>query len=639
MPGLFEDAGFTAPVAPAAAIASGSIFKDAGFAVPKAGAPTWQDAEALETLGALDLAKAPEGPKKPGRGIKQALKDYIPHVAAAVRDTLAAPGNILASDKPSTSESVLSPAIGIAELVTGTKFPKVAAVRAAEKIGTNAQAVRRMVDAIGPENVLATTERMKSNPLLSVADVSDPVRTMTQGLIDPAQPKAHNTIVAAIKDRMQNATQATNDAYTAAMGPAPDVGRMVEGLKERARAAGREAIQPALANSKPVDVSPVVAAIDAKLKPGIQAMLDPGTKLPLSDLQQELLRFKHELMAPSGETLFDPMRLHRVQSDIGDRAFQLSQSASGKERLLGKELRGFNEQLIDQIDKAAGPVPVAPGHVRIGVQGGTKYVDVPEGRAGLEKLNDPDFIKNNAQSVDVGAYRAGRAKFKDAKDVSEAFESGFDTLKNRQGLKGALEDTPNALRSWMNNATPEEVVARRLGTRADIAQKIGGVKNGALAGETITRIEHNKDKLRILFGDAEANRLIRNMEDAHDQALTNAKLLANSKTAETLAGQKALEVPKVGGGNPLSLIVPAAAEMLGQGAGLPGVGFMASMAAKGGHMGLQKLSQINALSRNEAFARNALATGAAREETINALLSHPKVVRELKKSGNALTAP
>jgi hypothetical protein len=60
----------------------------------------------------------------------------------------------------------------------------------------------------------------------------------------------------------------------------------------------------------------------------------------------------------------------------------------GWTRDVGKGLRNVNEQLIDAIDEASG-----------------------------------------------GAYRPPRRKFKDAKDISEAFESGFDTLKNRFDLK------------------------------------------------------------------------------------------------------------------------------------------------------------------------------------------------------------
>jgi hypothetical protein len=124
-----------------------------------------------------------------------------------------------------------------------------------------------------------------------------------------------------------------------------------------------------------------------------------------------------------------------VQSDIGDQAYQLSQSINLKDKMPGSQLRGVNEKLIDQIDEATS-----------------------------------------------GAYRPARQKFKDAKDISAAFESGFDTLKNRSGVSG-FEDRPEALKAWMDEASPKEVVARRLGTRADIDQKINHIKNAVSAGK------------------------------------------------------------------------------------------------------------------------------------------------------------
>lgn len=596
MSSLLESAGFTLPDDPAppqsvqaarpvAASSDGSsMLEAAGFSLPG-------KSQTVQTQSILPPAK-PQG-----RGWPQAIHDYfLEELPKSILQTVEAPGALMTKNPyPEGSESwqffenskqaaIIPAAVGLAGLTEGTKIPKVGPAALAEKVAPSSQAVNKLVAAIGPENVPAAVERLQANPRLAVADVSDPVRTMTQGLVDPAQPKAQNVISDAVKNRLQGATQATNDAYTTAMGPSPDVVKMVEGLKERARAAGREAIQPALENAKLVDTSPVIEAIDAKLQPGVNPLLNPKSELPLSAEQEELARFKQQLVSGSGEQLFDAQRLHRVQSDIGDKAYQLSQSPDPKDRLLGGQLRGMNEKLIDQIDAATG-----------------------------------------------GAYRPARQKFKDAKDISAAFESGFDTLKNRQGLTGALEDTPDALRAWIKEATPEEIRARQLGTRADIAQKINGVKNGALAGETITRIEYNKDKLRALFGDNEANRLIRNMEDARDQAVTNTKLIANSKTAETLAGQKALAVPKVGGGNPLAYVSPVAAEILGEGYGLPGVGLAATLALKGAHMGIQKLGHMNALARNTEFAKAAMATGSARQLLMNRLISHPKVIRALRQ--------
>lgn len=459
----------------------------------------------------------------------------------------------------------------------------------AEAVAPSTKATNALVAAIGPENVPALVADMRANPRMTAADLSDNVRLRTQGLMAGGTPDVQDLIARTTRERTASLPGAVNSAYTEAMGPAPNVVQMVEGLKDRARKAGSEAIQPALANAKPVDVSPVIAAIDEKLKPGITAMLG-DTKLPLSNLEQELVRVKSRLTDGENQ-VFDPKKLHAIQSDIGDQAFQLSKSPDPKDRRMGSQLRDINEKLIDQIDVSSG-----------------------------------------------GAYRPARAKFKDAKDIHEAFDAGFDTLKNRPGVKG-LDDRPEAFREWMKDATPEEVVARRIGTRSDIDQKIRAAKNQALAGENITKIEYNQEKLRDLFGEKEANRLIRVMTDAQREAATNAAILHGSKTAETTKAAKDIEVRKIGGGNPLQYVAPVAAEMLGQGAGLPGVGFTASMAAKGIHLGAQYLGARHDIAKNFEFAKNALSTGPAREETINRILSHPDVVSELKKRSNALTAP
>jgi hypothetical protein len=476
-----------------------------------------------------------------------------------------------------------------AGVVANALLPVRGGTKAVEAVAPTTKAVDRLVDAIGPENVPEAVARLRQNPRLTVADVSDPARTMVQGLIDPAQPTVQNLVAQRVKERASSLPAAVNSAYTEAMGAAPDTVKMVEGLQKRATDAGKNIIEPALATAKPVDVTPVVQMIDKELKPGIQAIANAGTNFTPTPLQQSLAGLRNKLMDENGSMVVDPVKLHGIQSALRETAYQLSNSSSGAERLLGRDLYDFRNKLVDQIDEATG-----------------------------------------------GAYKPGLQKYRDAKQINEAFESGFDTLKNRSGVAG-LEDRPEAFREWMKNATPEEVVARRIGTRADIDQKIRGVKNQALAGESITRVEYNQEKLKALFGDAEASRLIRVMRDAQDEAATNAKLVAGSKTAETLAGQKALEVRKVQGGNPLQYAVPFMSEFLGSQYGVPGVG-AAMLGMKGAHLGAQKIGQLSDKARNVEFARNALATGAGRETTINALLSHPDVISELKKRSNALTS-
>lgn len=603
---IFAGSGYVrkqAAVAPAAPN-TGDIFSDSGY---QRNSATSHDA--LENSMAQGVNKSE--PAKPGRGIWQALKDYPAHVLGGVADTVKAPGTVMTANpypegseehqffEDSRSKAIETSAPQLAGLVSGSEFPKVGAATALEKVSPASRSVNALVDAVGPENVPAAVNRLQQNPRLTLADVSDPVRTMAQGLIDPAQPKAQNAIVEAVKQRAGSRLEAANTAFTEAMGPAPDVVKMVEGLKDRARAAGREAIQPALTNAKAVDVSPVIAAIDKEVQPGIAAM---KSGLPLSPRQEELWRLRNQIVnSDTGEQLVDPARLHEIQSRNGDLAYQYQKSPDGKTKNIGNGLRDVNEKLVDAIDEASG-----------------------------------------------GSYRPARAKFKDAKDISEAFESGFDTLKNRSGLNGALEDSPQAFKEWMRTATPEEIVSRRLGTRADIDQKINSVKNGALKGETITSIPYNQEKLRALFGDGEANRLIRVMKDSADEATTNAKLLMGAKTAETQAGQRALAVPKVEPfrlGSLTQALLPStlaevAGSYLGAPTGLTAVGLIGSGLVAGGiKAGAQSFRASNALARNAEFAKRALATGSTRQETLNALLSHPKVIRELNKRSNALAAP
>jgi hypothetical protein len=126
------------------------------------------------------------------------------------------------------------------------------------------------------------------------------------------------------------------------------------------------------------------------------------------------------------------------------------------------------------------------------------------------------------------------------------------------------------------------------------------------------------------------------------------KMILGSKTAETLAGREARKVPEVEPfhlGSLTQALLPStlaevAGQYMGSAPGLTAAGLIGSGLAAGAlKKGVQTLKQKNALATNAEFAKRALATGAARKDTINALLSHPKVMRELKKSSNALTVP
>jgi|HubBroStandDraft_2_1064218.scaffolds.fasta_scaffold00063_14 hypothetical protein len=484
---------------------------------------------------------------------------------------------------------------------------------AAVKTVNESRAINTLVKAVGPENVPAALSRMQNNPRLSLMDVSDPVRTMAQGLIDPAQPQAQNILTQAVRGRAATLPAASNSAFTEAMGPTPNVPQMLAGLKQRMNDVGTNLIQPALENAKPVNVSPVLSAIDADLKPGIAAQAK--SNLPLSPYQEELTRLRQQLTDDTtGETLTNAARLHSIQSTLRAQAQNLLTSASGADRNLGGQLMGMRNKLVDAIDAASPPVA-------------------------------------GASDVAGRSYKTGLKAYRDANQIDEAFDAGFDTLKNRSGRAG-LEDRPDMFEQSLKQSTPEELVARRLGTRLDVDQKIRGVKNQSLAAQNITSIEYNREKLAALFGEGEADRLVRTMNDASDEARTNAKMLEGSKTAETLAGREALKVPQVGGGNVLNYVGGPAAEMAGEyllGPAGVGVGGALFGGAKALQYGTQFAARKMALSRNVEFAKAASATGPARTKIIEALANHPDVVKaigsrarggvpQLSNSSGALTA-
>jgi hypothetical protein len=685
--------------------------------------------------------KSSEAAAKPGRGILQAIVDYPGHLLSGMVDTAKLPGTVMTQNpyppgseewqyfEDSRSKAIQEGGPALAGLVTTGEIPVAKAGAAVlEKVGPSAQAVNKLVDAIGPENVSAAVNRLQQNPRLTLADVSDPVRTMTQGLIDPAQPKAQNAIVDAVKARAATRLEAANSAFTEAMGPKPDVMGILDKLRERSlmttpttdvraslddilgrsidphsalqkmlkeREASNPLYEKALSNPVAWDERLQQFIDDPIVKSGIakgvriQRLESLAEDKPFNPNDYAIKDFNE-----AGDPIIGPtpnMRtLNVVKKGLDAMVEDSKDSVTGKLSEEGRAINGVRKAFLSKLDdinpdyKAAREAWAGPTKVQEAFNRG---LNVFQNRSGSSGVNTtPEALaawhEGASQSEQAATKLGARAAFEQqmrasgdpaakagvlankevnqdklgtifGKDVADklvqhlnsryedpiqsAFDRGFDVLKNRSGVSG-IEDRPEAFREWMKTATPEQVVATRLGVRADIDQKINSVKNGALKGETITAIPYNQEKLRALFGDKEANRLIRVMRDSADEAATNAKLLAGAKTAETHAGQRALQVPKVGGGNPLQYVAPVAAEMLGQGAGLPGVGFAASMAAKGLHMGAQKASQMNALARNAEFAKSALSSGPARQETINAILSHPKVVRQLKKSSNALTA-
>lgn len=463
-----------------------------------------------------------------------------------------------------------------------------AAVGKAAKVATGSKAVNALVDLVGAENVPSVIERLKSNPNLRLADASPEVRNTVRGFIDPAQPNAMRAVSESAERSRAGNAKGARDAYEATLGPRPEALTVLDNIKKKAQDVGTSLINPAIKGSKPVDLAPVISEIDSVLKPGARGVVSPDIRMELSPLQKELVDLRQKL-TDGKSTFFDAQKIHEVQSELRRRAEDLSSSAVGSERALGRQLYDVREKIVGAVDRASG-----------------------------------------------GQYRPALSAYKDANDVERAFEKGLGVATNRPGIKGIVEDSPAALERWKGAASAEELKAHELGVLENYHRKIDSMKNAARAGSEIPDIEFNRKKMEITFGKEKSDDLLKKMKDIKDIAETNSKWLHGSDTAKTQAAQRAFAIPEVGRLQHHLPYWPVLGGVLGHESGIPFLGTALGAAATsvgGAKVAAQKLQQISALSRNAEMARLSGATGLDRADLIMELASHPKVISYLKKGG------
>ena len=174
-------------------------------------------------------------------------------------------------------------------------------------------------------------------------------------------------------------------------------------------------IQPALDKAGPVDITNVVSKLDDTIGPyALKSLMNGETpKLPMTPAQSTAWDLRQRLRGgledhdPNGnltQNLFlDPEQAHSIQSQMRYEASTLGKSSTGADRLTGGQIMNTRNQLVNAIDDATG-----------------------------------------------GDYKPGLAKYKDAMQVQEAFDDGFqgNVLKNRQGV---LEDRPDEFQKMVCN--------------------------------------------------------------------------------------------------------------------------------------------------------------------------------------------
>lgn len=425
-----------------------------------------------------------------------------------------------------------------------------------------------LVEHIGRENLPAAVAAMKANPRLGPADLSPKVLQSTQELFVNGGP-AVNYLKTTSDARMAGSKNAIIDAYDTSGGVSPDLAGKVLELSNAAKKVGTDAIQPAIAGAKPVDVTNTMAEIDKILKPGVMNVVTSESGLPLTAVKKELAQIKAYL-GNKDEMRTNADDLHKFQSGLRTTAESLMRSSTAADKELGKSLMNVRNNLVADIDVASG-----------------------------------------------GKYKPALSKYRDEMHISDSFKEGYDGVFS--GSK-KMENDPSFTKKWFDGLTDHEKQAAREGARARIATEIGSARNPALAGESFARSDFNQDKLAVLFGKDEAAKLVKTLQEERTIADTHNKIVGGSQTAMRDSTKSEWKRPEKA---ELNNMVPYAAEALGAyTTGVPAVGAAAYQALKGVNSVVYKAKTAIAREREARYAQYALPTeGPSRDALIAALES------------------
>lgn len=469
-----------------------------------------------------------------------------------------------------------------AEFVATSGLPVAKLGKVAAEAMPASRAIKTIVDNIGVDNLPGVINQLKSNPRLTLMDVDPNIQIISQGLAaKPGEPR--NLLDKVVRGRTDSKLDVVKGAVDEAMGTPVNVLDKVNNLKGQIKAAGAE-INPIIKSSGTVDISPVVASIDSKLKPGVNSVLTMGEPLPLGDIEKSLEGVK-KFITDGKSFRTDPQSLHTFQSALRAKAEDLLSSTSGQDRQLGRALMDVRNQVVTAIDKASPQITDAAGNV-------------------------------------TGSYKPALAKYRDVNDVEDAFKKGQAVTKNRLGN---LEDDPAYWDKWIKQATPAELEAAKEGARLAYAHQMSSVTNAARKGTDIPLIEFNKQKLELLFGKPEVEKMAKALADEKLIADTNSKLFQNSQTAMRKLGAEATDIrpdyePKFTR-YALPLALEAGSQYL-SGGSLPVLGATLGVAYPFARSKITKIGQNLDRKTNVDIANLASSVGEARENLIQALQAH-----------------
>jgi hypothetical protein len=453
------------------------------------------------------------------------------------------------------------------------------------------KALSSLVESIGHENLPTLLRDMKSNPRLSPADLSPRVMQDTQRLFVTEGPH-QNHLANMTAQRAGTAKAAAEGALDEHLGQTVDAVKKLSELKTAARTVGQEQINPAVQGAKPVDLTPVVSYIDARIKPGIQSLKDGG-QLPSTEINQQLGTIR-KILTDDKQMRFDANTLHDVQSVLRHEATNLLNSSDGQARRMGNAIMGVRNQIVDAIDTAS-----------------------------------------------AGKYKPALSNYRDEMQIGDAFKHGHDAII-RSGKP--MENRPEFFKEWVDKATDAEKNAAKEGARVAIDTAANGfrspVTNPASKAVQMAQVNFNRQRIESLFGKEEASQLFKKLDDERKIADTNVKLVEGSQTAMRGESKAKFELPKPSD-MATSLIPPAILEgASAMASGTPLVGTAVYAGIKGASKVKDAIAMKLAKEHNSNYAKYALPdTPEARTDLIqklDAIASTPPKQSILRKVTGAL---
>lgn len=505
------------------------------------------------------------GSNKPASGVGKVAMGALGTVLSPV--TGAIEGGISTPVADVTGSKRIGDAVGA---VAGLGLPVGKATKAVAASIPRNKALSTLVENIGRENLPEVVAAMKANPRLAPADLSPRVLQDTQHLFANEGPQI-DYLAKTSAGRMASSKNAIVDAYDTSGGVSPDLAAKVQDLANSAKKVGNEKIQPAIKDAKPVDVTNTMAEIDKVLKPGVTSVISGESSLPLTAVKKELAQIK-AMLGNDKEMRTNATDLHKFQSGLRTTAESLMRSSTAADKEMGKSLMNVRNNLVADIDAASG-----------------------------------------------GKYKPALSSYRDEMHIADSFRDGYEGVFSSSKK---MENDPSFTKKWFEGLTDAEKQAAREGARARIATEIGTARNPALAGESFSRSDFNKEKLATLFGKEEADKLIRTLNEERTIANTHNKIIEGSQTAMRTASKSQFALPtktEVMRSTPAVAAAEASSYFMG---GMPGVGAGMLGAAKAGAMAKDAIKMKLAREHNARYAQYALPTeGPSRDALISALES------------------